>query len=83
MAHGRAVVATRVGGMPSMIEEGRTGILVEPGDPAALRAAIERLLDDPDSRRRLGAAGREKVSRLCSWDRVVERTLAAYEDALK
>src|SRR5918996_1397901 len=81
MAHGRPVVATRVGGMPSMIDEGRTGILVEPGDPAALRAAIERLLDDPDSRRRLGAAGREKVAELCSWDSVVERTVAAYADA--
>jgi glycosyltransferase involved in cell wall biosynthesis len=83
MAHGRPVVATRVGGMPSMVEEGRTGILVEPGEPTALRAAIERLLDDPDSRRRLGAAAREKVAELCSWDRVVEQTLAAYEDALR
>jgi glycosyltransferase involved in cell wall biosynthesis len=82
MAHGRPVVATRVGGMPSMVEEGRTGILVEPGDPAALRAAIDRLLDDRDSRRRLGAAAREKVAELCSWDRVVAETLAAYEAAL-
>jgi colanic acid/amylovoran biosynthesis glycosyltransferase len=83
MAHGRPVVASRVGGMPSMVEDGHTGILVEPGDPAALRAAIERLLDDPDSRRRLGEAAREKVAELCSWDRVVEQTLAAYEDALR
>jgi glycosyltransferase involved in cell wall biosynthesis len=83
MAHGRPVVASRVGGIPSMVEDGHTGILVEPGNPAALRAAIERLLDDPDSRRRLGEAGREKVAELCSWDRVVDDTLAAYEDALR
>jgi glycosyltransferase involved in cell wall biosynthesis len=82
MAHGRPVVATRVGGMPSVVEEGRTGILVEPGDPAALRAAIERLLDDRESRRRLGAAGRERVAELCSWERVLDETVAAYEDAL-
>jgi glycogen synthase len=83
MAHGRAVVATRVGGIPSMVVDGHTGLLVEPGDPAALRAAIDRLLGDSELRRGLGAAAREKVSKLCSWDRVVERTLAAYADALK
>jgi glycosyltransferase involved in cell wall biosynthesis len=82
MAHGRAVVATPVGGIPSLVEDGKTGLLVPAGDVAALRAAIERLLGDPDLRRRLGAAAREKVAELCSWDRVVEATLAAYEDAL-
>jgi glycogen(starch) synthase len=81
MAHGRAVVATPVGGIPSLIEDGRTGLLVSPGDPGALRAAIDRLLADPELRRRLGEAARERVTELCSWERVVDETLAAYESA--
>jgi glycosyltransferase involved in cell wall biosynthesis len=82
MAHGRAVVATPVGGIPSLIDVGRTGLLVPPGDATALRAAIERLLADRELRRRLGVAAREKVTELCSWDRVIEQTLAAYEAAV-
>jgi glycosyltransferase involved in cell wall biosynthesis len=83
MAHGRAVVATPVGGIPSLVEDGKTGLLVPPGDAAAFRAAIERLLGDPDLRKRLGAAARERVAELCSWDRVVDETIRAYEDALR
>jgi glycosyltransferase involved in cell wall biosynthesis len=83
MAHGRAVVATPVGGIPSLVEDGRTGLLVPPGDAGALRAAIDRLLGDPGLRRRLGEAARERVTELCSWERVVDETLAAYESALR
>jgi glycosyltransferase involved in cell wall biosynthesis len=82
MAHGRPVVATAVGGLAELVVDGETGILVEPGDPEALRAAIDRLLADPALRRKLGEAGRERIRDLCDWDNVVERTLAAYEDAL-
>ena len=46
MAHGRPVVATAVGGLAEAVEDGVTGLLVPPRDPAALRAAIERLLAD-------------------------------------
>ena len=46
MAHGRAVVATRVGGLVDLVRDGETGLLVEPGDRAAMRAAIDRLLSD-------------------------------------
>jgi glycosyltransferase involved in cell wall biosynthesis len=66
-----------------VVEDGRTGLLVDPGDPAALRVALERLLGDADLRRRLGAAARERVAELCSWDRVVHETIAAYEAALR
>jgi glycosyltransferase involved in cell wall biosynthesis len=82
MAHGRPVVATKVGGLAELVVDGETGILVEPGDPKALRAATDLLLADRDLRRKLGAAGRERVRELCGWDTVVERTLVAYEDAL-
>ena len=83
MAHGRAVVATAVGGLPDMVVDGETGLLIPPGNPAALRSAIDRLLADPDLRRRLGVAARERIGELCGWDAVIDRTVAAYETALK
>jgi glycosyltransferase involved in cell wall biosynthesis len=61
MAYGRPVVATAVGGLEDAIEDGETGLLVAPGDPVALRAALVRLLDDPPLRRRLGEAGRASL----------------------
>jgi glycosyltransferase involved in cell wall biosynthesis len=82
MAHARAVVATDVGGFRDLVVDGETGFLVPPRDRGALRAAIDRLLADPALRRRLGAAARERVAALCSWDRVTDATLAVYERAL-
>jgi glycogen synthase len=82
LGHGRAVVATPVGGIPSLVEDGVTGLLVPPGDAKGLRAAIERLLGDQDLRRRLGEAGRARVTELCSWGHVTDDTIAAYEAAL-
>ena len=81
MAHGKTVIATPVGGIPSLIEDGRTGFLVPVGDAVALRATIERLLADPDLRKRVGDAARARVTEYCSWDRVTERTLQVYADA--
>jgi glycosyltransferase involved in cell wall biosynthesis len=81
MAHGRPVVATRVGGLKDLVQDGETGIVVPPRDPAALRAALQRLLADPQLRRRLGAAGRERARQRFSWDSVTDATLAAYTDA--
>lgn len=82
MAHGRAVIGSDVGGIPSLIEPGRTGLLVPPGNAAALRGAIRLLLDDPGLRDRLGRAGRRLVTERASWDTVTERTLAVYGEAL-
>ncbi|GAB1691027.1 glycosyltransferase family 4 protein [Krasilnikovia sp. M28-CT-15] len=61
MASGRPVVTTRTGGMVDMVEDGVSGLLVPPGDSAALAAALRRLLADPHLRDRLGAGGRERV----------------------
>jgi glycosyltransferase involved in cell wall biosynthesis len=83
MAHARPVVASAVGGLPDMVRDGETGLLVPPRDPAALRAAIDRLLADPELRRRLGCAARDRIAELCSWERVLDRTIQAYEDALR
>jgi colanic acid/amylovoran biosynthesis glycosyltransferase len=82
MAHGRAVVASAVGGLRDLVKDGETGLLVPSGDPKALRAAIDRLLADEDLRRRLGRAAREHIAELCNWERVTTETLAAYEAAL-
>jgi colanic acid/amylovoran biosynthesis glycosyltransferase len=61
LAAERAVVASEVSGIPELVVDGVTGVLVPPGDAAALADAIERLLDDPALRARLGTAGRRKV----------------------
>ena len=61
LACGRPVVASNVGGLPEIVKDGETGLLVPPGDVAALRGAIERLADDR-LRKRLGAAGPASVA---------------------
>jgi glycosyltransferase involved in cell wall biosynthesis len=59
MHAGTPIVATSVGGVPEMLEHGRTGLVVPPEHPDALAAALERLLGDPELRRRLGVHARE------------------------
>jgi glycosyltransferase involved in cell wall biosynthesis len=81
MAYGRPVVASAVGGLLDLVRDGDTGLLVPPRDPAALRAAIERLLGDAELRARLGAAARGHVAELCDWNRVTAETIAVYERA--
>jgi glycosyltransferase involved in cell wall biosynthesis len=61
MAAGLPVVASRVGGVPELVDDEKTGLLVEPGDPRALAAALGRVLADPDLARALGDAGRERA----------------------
>jgi glycosyltransferase involved in cell wall biosynthesis len=63
MAAGLPVVATRVGGVPELVEDGQTGFLVPPGDPAALTRVLAELLEDRALRRRLGDAGRQRARR--------------------
>jgi len=82
MAHGRPVVASAVGGLRDLVVDGETGLLVPPGDVAALRAALERLLGDPKLRRRLGDAARSRARETFSWERAVSLTLSAYREAV-
>jgi glycosyltransferase involved in cell wall biosynthesis len=79
MACERAVVATRAGGIPEVVEDGATGLLVPPQDEAALAAAIVRLLQDPEARRHFGTAGRARVLGEFSVERMVERLARIYE----
>lgn len=81
MAHGKTVIATPVGGIPSLIDDGETGFLVPVGDAAALRATIERVLADEPLRGRVGRAARERVRGYCSWDRVTDQLLGVYATA--
>jgi glycosyltransferase involved in cell wall biosynthesis len=83
MAHGRPVVASAVGGLAELVVDGETGLLVAPGDRAALRTALDRLLTDRELRRRLGTAGRRRIAERYGWERVLDATLACYESALK
>lgn len=68
MAAGRATVASRVGQIAGLIEDGETGLLCPPGDPAALAAAFDRLHTEPELRRRLGQSARDKVLREHTWE---------------
>ena len=82
MAHGRPVVAGNVGGLRDLVVHEETGLLIEPGDVAALREALARLLGDADLRRRFGEAGRARIAEHFTWQRFADETLQAYEDAL-
>ena len=78
MAMGLAVVGTRAGGIPEAVVDGETGLLVAPGEPAPLAAAIVRLMKDAALRKAYGEAGRARVRESFGVDKLVEGTLAAY-----
>jgi glycosyltransferase involved in cell wall biosynthesis len=78
MAMGLAVVGTRAGGIPEAVADGRTGVLVPPGDAGALAAAIVFLLNDPERRAAMGRLGCERVATHFGVARLVDETLAAY-----
>ncbi len=79
MAAARAVVATAAGGIPEVVVDGETGLLVPPRDARALAAAIVTLLQDPAARERMGRAGLARVGERFSAERMVRETLAVYE----
>jgi glycosyltransferase involved in cell wall biosynthesis len=82
MAHGKPVVAAAVGGLKELVSHGRTGLLVEPENPHALRSAIDQLLADAALRRRLGRAARAEVAERFAWENVTAATVIAYRDAI-
>jgi glycosyltransferase involved in cell wall biosynthesis len=73
MSMGKAVIATRTTGQRDVIDDGRNGIYVPPGDPRALRAAIERLMADPEEAARLGANARRTVEERMTLEQWTER----------
>lgn len=83
MAQAKPVVSTRVGGVPDIVVDGETGILVEPRDPRALAAAIASLLADPMRRRDMGQAGRHRRRELFSIEQTAKRVGDLYDELLE
>jgi starch synthase len=85
MACGTPVVASRVGGIPEVVDDGRTGLLVEMDDAfeASLARALDTVIGDPETARRMGEAGRERAVEEFGWDAVARRTVGVYEKILK
>lgn len=80
MAAGLPVVASRVGGTPEAVEDGKTGLLVPPKDPPALAEAMHRILSDPALAEAMGRAGRARVERLFTVERMVREISAIYRE---
>ncbi|MFJ4555440.1 glycogen synthase [Streptomyces massasporeus] len=85
MACGTPVVASAVGGIPEVVDDGTTGVLVQPGDAfeAGLARAMDTVLGDQDAARRMGEAGRERAVGEFGWDAVARRTVRLYEEIVK
>ena len=79
MASAVPVVASNVGGIPELVDDGRTGIIVPAQDVKALAAAVGRLVSKPEQRSAMGAAGRARAQKHFSTHQMVERTAALYE----
>lgn len=83
MACGLPTIATEYPGVRAVIDDGQTGLVVEPGDPEPVAAGIRRLIEaGPAGRGRMGAAGRKKAERLWSWPRLLDRMDDVYAEAI-
>jgi sugar transferase (PEP-CTERM/EpsH1 system associated) len=82
MAAGLPVIATRVGGVPEIVDHEKTGLLVQPGSEDALHSALDRLISDPDLREQLAQAGRERVAADFTIERMVKHIEDLYEELL-
>jgi glycosyltransferase involved in cell wall biosynthesis len=83
MCAGLPVVATNVGGIPSMVDDGVTGILVPPRDVGALSSAVIRLLEDRPLRQKIGAAAKERGRRLHAPGVVAQQSVETYREILE
>jgi len=79
MACGVPVIGSRIGGMPEIIEEGKTGFLIQAGDVDALASAIGSLLSNDEVRVKMGKAARQCVVQVFSWEKITESLLRSYE----
>ena len=80
MATQTPVVATDIGGMPEIVDEGVTGSIVEPGNPTALADATVAIIDNPQLARAMGVAGRRKVLQRYCWSKIAESLVNRYAD---
>ena len=82
MASQLPVVATTVGGIPELVADGETGLLVPAGDPVSLAKALRRLLENPGLRLRMGRAGRERIEKSFTVERKIAATEKSYRKLL-
>jgi alpha-maltose-1-phosphate synthase len=82
MACGTAVVASKVGGIPEVVADGETGLLVPPDDPDALAESINALTRDRDRAKAMGAAGRERAQSQFDWGKIAQQTAELYESTV-
>jgi glycosyltransferase involved in cell wall biosynthesis len=82
LAQGTAVIGSRVGGIPEVLDDGKAGVLVPPNEPRLLGDAIAALYEDPERRKALGTYGRDHVVPRYTWDRVVTRLESVFEAVL-
>lgn len=75
----KPVVVSNVGGLPEVVEDGVTGIIVPPRDPEATAEAIENLILSQDLRTKMGTEGRKRVGRLFDWDKNVKQMAKIYQ----
>jgi alpha-maltose-1-phosphate synthase len=80
MACGTAVAGSRVGGIPEVVADGKTGILVPPDDPGELAAALNVLVRDPGLAEAMGRAGRDRAVAEFGWTAVAEQTVSLYSE---
>jgi glycosyltransferase involved in cell wall biosynthesis len=83
MRWGTPVIGTTAGGIPEIVEDAKSGLLVPPESPAELAAALIRLLSNPVERAALGAVGRNRVEREFSLSRMVERAEGLYTEVIR
>ena len=82
MLHGKAIVCSRIGGLPEIVEEGKTGLLFEPGNAEELAEKIRYLWERPKLCAKMGDAGREKALREYSQERYYEQLMDCYKKAI-
>src|SRR5260370_13942884 len=80
MACATAVVGSAVGGIPEVVSDGQTGLLVPPDDPAALAVALNALVGDPARAAAMGRAGRERAVAEFGWQAIAAPTAALYQE---
>ncbi|HCU96404.1 MAG TPA: glycogen synthase, partial [Actinobacteria bacterium] len=80
MACGTAVVASHVGGIPEVVSNGETGLLVPPDDPRALAGALNSLLGDPGRAAAMGRLGRERAIAQFGWPAIAAQTAVLYSE---